>query len=102
VFTGQGSVDPKLASTLLNMHFSREQESAADEGGLKRLRDGKVDLSGVQHFFERAEKAPLLPTILSDHPATESRAKLMAQYRTSSSMPIMSQADWAKLKQACR
>ena len=102
ILTGQGSIDPKLAGMLLNMRFSREQEGEADAGGLKRLHDAKVDIAGFQHFFARAEKAPLLPTILSDHPANEARAALMAKYRQGSPEPIMSRAEWAEVKKICR
>jgi predicted Zn-dependent protease len=102
IFTGQGSMDPQLAGMLLNMRFSREQESEADEGGLKRLHDARIDVSGLQHFFERAGNMSSLPTILSDHPASESRAELMKKYRNSSPDPIMSRAEWAQVKTICK
>ena len=101
IFTGQGSMDPKLAGMLLNMRFSREQELQADEGGLKRLHDARIDISGFQHFFERAEDMPLLPTILSDHPANESRATLITKYRNGATLPIISHAEWAVVKRIC-
>jgi predicted Zn-dependent protease len=100
IFTGQGSVDPQLAGMLLNMHFSREQESEADEGGLQRLHDARIDPAGLQHFFERAGQGATMPAILSDHPADEVRAKLPAKYRPAVVEPIMSQADWSLVKKA--
>ena len=102
IFTGQGSFDPKLAGMLLNMRFSREQETEADEGGLKRLHDARIDVSGFQHFFEREGGASSLPTILSDHPENESRAELIKKYRNGSVVPIMSQAEWAQVKTICQ
>jgi Zn-dependent protease with chaperone function len=101
ILTGQGSMDPKLAGMLLNMHFSREQEHEADQGGLQRLHDARIDLAGFQRFFERAEKTPLVPTILSDHPAHADRAQLLAKYRRSDTVPIMSRAEWAIVKGIC-
>jgi len=102
VFTGQGSMDPQLAGMLLNMRFSREQEGEADEGGLKRLHDARIDVSGFQHFFERAGNMSSLPTILSDHPANEERAELMKKYRNDPSVPIMSRDEWAQVKKICQ
>jgi Zn-dependent protease with chaperone function len=101
VLTGHGSMDPRLAGMLLNMRFSREQEGEADEGGLKRLHDARIDVSGFQRFFERAENQSSLPTILSDHPANEARAGLIKKYRTGPSVPIMSRAEWALVKKIC-
>lgn len=102
ILTGQGSLDPQLAGMLLNMHFSREQESAADNGGLQRLHDAGVDVAGYQRFFERAGEPAALPTILSDHPANEARAALIGKYKNSPSTLIMSPAEWAEVKKACR
>lgn len=101
IFTGQGSLDPQLTGMLLNMHFSREQESEADTGGVQRLHDAGIDVSGLQHFFERAGTLASMPTILSDHPANEERAALLAKFRNSPATPIMSPAEWAAVKQAC-
>lgn len=102
IFSGPGASDPKLASMLLNMRFSREQELEADEGGLRRLRDARIDTSGFQHFFERAKNASSLPAVVSDHPSSDARAQLAANYRTPSAEPIMSRADWTLVKTMCR
>jgi predicted Zn-dependent protease len=102
IFTGQGAVDPQLAGMLLNMRFSREQESEADEGGVKRLHDARIDPAGLQHFFERAGQTAQLPTLLTDHPADEARAALLQKYRPVAVEPIMSPADWSLVKKACQ
>jgi predicted Zn-dependent protease len=100
VFTGQGSVDPRLAGMLLNMRFSREQESEADEGGLKRLHDGRIDPAGLERFFLRAGQGGGMPTILSDHPANEARAELLARYRPAAPVPIMTREEWGVVQKA--
>ncbi|HEY6872465.1 MAG TPA: M48 family metallopeptidase [Geobacteraceae bacterium] len=102
IFSGTGAMDPKLAGMLLHMRFSREQEREADEGALRRLRDGRVDVAGFQHFFERAESSAALPTILSDHPANDARAQLVARFRGAPAEPIMSKSEWAVVKTMCR
>jgi len=102
VFTGSGTMDPKLAGMLLNMHFSREQEQEADEGALQRLHDAKVDVAGFQNFFQRAENSTELPTILSDHPGNDARAQLAARFRVAPSVPIMSKAEWTLVKSMCQ
>jgi beta-barrel assembly-enhancing protease len=102
VFSGNGSVDPKLANMLLNMHFSREQEQEADQGALQRLHDARVDVAGFKKFFERAENMTALPAMLSDHPNNDSRARLMAKFLGAPSEPIMSRADWQLIKTICQ
>lgn len=102
IFTGQGSVDPGLARLLLHMRFSREQETEADEGGFRRLRDANVDPTGMERFFQRAKGGTALPSILSDHPADQSRAQLAVHYRPAAPVAIMSPAEWQVLKKSCQ
>jgi len=98
---GNSTADPRLVSMLLNMHFSREQESQADEEGLKRLQAAHIDAAGFQHFFEREENQSSVPAILTDHPSSENRAALVKQYAGGTVTPIMSTEEWKELKNIC-
>jgi predicted Zn-dependent protease len=100
IFAPSGG-DPALFGFLLNMRFSREQEHEADEGGLKRLHDGKINVQGFQDFFERMHKTSNYLTLLSDHPGDETRAELAQKYKNQESLPLMSQKEWAILKRIC-
>lgn len=93
--------DPELASLLIRLKFSRQQEEQADIGGLHRLRDAHIDVSGLQSFFERMEKMEQIPSIISDHPSNQYRAQLIAQYKGIPSTPILNSIQWSQLKSFC-
>ncbi len=99
--SGGGAINPETASALLNLQFSREQEREADEGGLRRLQDARVDVAGFQHFFERAKNMSSVPAILSDHPDNDDRAQLAQRYRDHPIEPIMDKKDWELVKKIC-
>jgi predicted Zn-dependent protease len=80
------------------MRFSRQQEAAADEGGLQRLQKVEVDSGGYQRFFERARESSVIPEILSDHPADSDRAERAKKYRSMNSRPILDLQAWKKLQ----
>ena len=101
VFGGDGTVDPRLLSMLLNMRFSREQEYEADDDGLKRLRLAHIDIAGFQHFFEREENQSSIPAMLTDHPSSDNRTALIKQYVGGVVTPIMTAAEWKELKGIC-
>jgi predicted Zn-dependent protease len=91
-----------LAETVLSLSFSRQQETEADEGGLRRLRDARVDTAGFAAFFERVSRGPRVPALLSDHPAGRDRAALARRYSGGPISPIMSPDDWKALQAICR
>lgn len=72
---------------LAGLHFSREQETAADEGGYARLRLAGIDPRGMASFFETLAKAQAgdvasVPELLSSHPASADRsARLKAMMK---------------------
>lgn len=90
------------ADLLLSMSFSRKQEQEADESGLQRLRDARIDVSGFARFFERAENMSAFPAILSDHPSSGTRAQLARRYAGHPFDPLMDQKDWKLLKTICQ
>ena len=102
VLSGSGALDPKLAEALLHLRFSREQEQEADEGALQRLHDGRVAVAGFENFFRRAENMTVVPTLLSDHPANDARVQMAQRFPAAASVPIMSRAEWALVKNICQ
>ncbi len=86
----------------MSMTFSRKQEGEADEGGLQRLQDARIDVAGFERFFERAENMSVLPLILSDHPSSGTRAQLARRYAGHPFDPLMDRKDWNRLKTLCR
>src|SRR5262249_9775484 len=95
------TMSPELVRILLGLRFSREQELEADEGGLDRLKEASVDVSGFAHFFERLAREATIPTLLSDHPASELRAALVERHRPSSIRPIVDPDSWKAVKSIC-
>jgi beta-barrel assembly-enhancing protease len=92
----------QVAGLLLGLRFGREQERAADEGGLRRLRDAQVDVSGFKRFFERMAGESVMPTLLSDHPASEDRATMVERFRGGKVRAILSAEEWKGLREICR
>ena len=101
VFSGKGQMAHEVANMVLNLRFTHKQEEEADEGGLKRLRDAQIDVVGFEHFFERAENMSSLPSILSDHPSNENRARLAQRFSGGVVRPILDQRNWAVMKKIC-
>jgi predicted Zn-dependent protease len=91
-----------IAYHLLTLKFSRQQEYEADEMALERLQMAHVDAAGFRQFFERAEKMPSPPQILSSHPANEFRSELAARFRGYPVDPVMDQKKWSILAAICQ
>ena len=101
VLPGDHPTGSYIAFMLLTLKFSRQQEYETDVAGLERVRMARVDAAGFQQFFARAGKMPSPPEIISNHPASESRKELAAQFKGYAVEPIMDQAEWAALKTIC-
>jgi predicted Zn-dependent protease len=97
--SGRGGAE--IGGLLLKLSFSRKQEGEADEGGLARLRDARVDVAGFESFFAR-DPGGALPALLSDHPANSGRAELARRYRGGPVEPVLTPAEWAALRGICR
>lgn len=84
---------------LAGLHFSREQESAADAGGYARLVAAKIDPRGMASFFESLAKQQMaMPELLSSHPASAERAtRLRLLLRDAPEFPPLV-ADWKALQ----
>lgn len=107
---GLGGLIAGGAGELAALSFSREQEDAADSGGLELLYAARFDPSGMPRFFEKLkeEQARLgleLPSFMSSHPDTDTRIanlkeRIAARGRTEVN-PIA--VSWDSVKEAgCR
>jgi Zn-dependent protease with chaperone function len=101
IFDPGSAIDPRLLTFLMNLRFSREQESEADLDGLRRLHAAKIDVTGFQHFFERAENKTEMPSLLSDHPASENRSALAKSFFTVDTLPLLKNSEWRDLRNIC-
>ncbi len=96
-----GGGDAGIARALLSLSFSREQETEADEQGLRRLRAAQVDAAGFARFFERASRSQALPALLSSHPADPERAERAARVGGYPTRPALAPQEWADLRGIC-
>lgn len=93
---------------LLQLKFSRKQESRADRDGLARLRAAEVDVSGFRTFFERmaSPDGPAgglePPEILSDHPSSAERAGWVSEFSGGSVRPVLTRPEWSELREICK
>ncbi|MBI3607492.1 MAG: M48 family metallopeptidase [Nitrospirae bacterium] len=79
----------ELASRLGSLKFSRDQETAADLGGLALLRRARIDPRGMIAFFDTlAKEEHGRVAFLSTHPvSTERAARLRAEVENSGAWP---------------
>lgn len=101
IFNGAHASDAKWINYFLNMHFSRAQESEADEGGLKRLQMAHIDNQGFRDFFKRMEDESAAPGFLSDHPDNQERYEMADKFKNDNPKPIMTQEEWLRFKHYC-
>lgn len=98
-------VDPNLvgdASTLLLLHFSREQESEADLLGLDLMARAGFDPQGAIALWQKMSRlgGARPPAILSDHPSDASRIQQL-QARVPQDIPVYQQARAAGRRPQC-
>lgn len=68
-----------LASGLVVLAFSRDNEYEADEFAVRYLYETSYDARGVAGFFEKLEGSPRPPEFLSTHPSPENRVDEIMQ-----------------------
>jgi predicted Zn-dependent protease len=88
-------------NALAQLKFSRGQEYEADSEGLARLQKAAVDPGGLAAFFDRLKGASGVTELLSDHPSSESRAKLAELYPVEHPRPILTEGQWQALRRIC-
>jgi len=97
---GGGTSVGNFAKYLLNMDFTKSQETQADEGGLKRLQIAHVSNQGFKEFFQRMEKEDSSSLFLSDHPSNQARIEMVEKFTNQDTQPILSPEEWKILKNA--
>lgn len=101
IFSGPLGTSGEILNLVLGMHFTREQESEADQDGLARLKQASVNPLGFAQFFKRLERLSSLPDFLSDHPASVLRALNAKKISVENPIEILSPAEWQDLKNIC-
>ncbi len=94
-----GGLAGEGARQLAGLHFSREQETAADQGGLARLLKAGIDPRGMASFFDKlAQEQAAMPDLLSSHPASSERsARLLALMANVPRQPPLAY-DWLAIR----
>jgi predicted Zn-dependent protease len=74
--TGSMLYGVKIARTLAMLNYSRQDEEAADDGGMKMLIAANLDPEAMIHFFEIMKEKNLnlkMPQYISTHPDLDER-----------------------------
>ena len=97
------------ANKLRSLSYSRSLEEEADEKGMERMLQNKVDPKGMIWLMDRlkeAEKEIRMPGFLSTHPLTEERKataqKFVSSHRGDPELSPELQKSWEKLKEQVR
>ena len=81
---------------LAGLQFSREQESAADEGGFARLRAAGISPQGMVNFFTtlqgKGDAIAQSMTVLSSHPSSAERSARLQ--KMAQGLPPVAPMDW--------
>lgn len=112
VFGDLGSIGGGIASQankLRGLSYSRKLEEEADEEGMKRMLQNRVDPNGMLLLMDRLEAAsqgPELPGFLSTHPLTADRKEHARRFikKNGSTQPTQPQLEesWQQLKAVSR
>lgn len=102
-FSGLMAVDPVTLMELASMRYSRDDEWAADEGAVRRLRHAGISTAGLASFFARLESdaGAEVPEILSSHPSSALRKQVAQAAAGAGTTPAMSEEEWRAVKGAC-
>jgi predicted Zn-dependent protease len=104
LITGDSSgVVATAAAVGLAGAYSREDEAAADTGGVALLRAAGLDARGMASFFRRLgeEKPGMVPVWLSTHPDSLARAEAVEALDGPAATPPLTGEQWQALKGIC-
>jgi Zn-dependent protease with chaperone function len=100
----QGSWAGDVGEALIGLSYSREAENEADTAALGLLHGTGIRADGLGRFFERiGERHGDMPgalNLLSSHPSSEARARMVAA-AGSGGTAGMSDAEWQALREIC-
>ena len=89
---------------LAGLHFSREQETAADDGGFARLRAAGISPHGMVSFFSTLQqKGGAIPesmTLLSSHPSSAERSERLQKMLQGLPLVAPLEVDWKAVQQS--
>jgi len=94
------------AAMVFASSYSRDDEAAADRGGLGLLARAGIGNAGFATFFERMEeretKGDVLPTWISSHPETAARLAVIRAAATATPLPAaLGDEHWRAVKGIC-
>ena len=98
-----GLIQAKILKDMLRRSYSRDQEAEADRFSVYYLKDTEYTCNGAAAFFEKlldeGQDADI-PEFLSDHPASQSRIKMINQTSEEAGCNTSSQGDkgWERFK----
>lgn len=100
-----GGMMGDISSMFMMTSYSRDAETAADQGAITTLRGAGIGTAGMARFFARlkeqeSESAFALPELLSTHPASAAREALAQETQTPPSWSL-SATEWTALKTMC-
>ena len=89
---------------LAGLHFSREQETAADDGGFARLRAAGISPHGMVSFFstlqQKGDAIPESMTLLSSHPSSAERSERLQKMLQGLPPVAPLEIDWKAVQQS--
>lgn len=101
------SILSEASQLLIDMAYSRDDESEADELGVALLNKAGIRSDGLISFFEKLQvttKQADVPDVLkylSSHPAEQTRINSLNAIVQPDSEPAMNSKDWQALKNIC-
>jgi len=100
-----GSMMGSVSQLVMMTSYSRDAETAADEGAIRTLNAAGIGTAGLARFFERLksdeeDSAFGLPELLSTHPASAAREALVLEQDAPGGWAL-SDAQWRALKGIC-
>ncbi len=99
-----------IGATLLQMNYSRKAEREADAHALRLLRGARIAPGPLAGFFKRIDKkindkaggfSRTVMRILSTHPATGDRVRMIRQTGSWDTEPALSEDEWQALRKIC-
>lgn len=102
---GAGQAIAIASMNLSGLRYTRGDEEDADARGLDYLDAAGINTGGLATLFDRIsalqQEAGEIPTMLSTHPATATRAAAARARARTGLAPSMSDADWQIVRRAC-
>lgn len=101
-----GSMMGSASQVVMMTSYSRDAETAADEGAIRILNDAGIGTAGLARFFARlsgaeSDSAFGMPELLSTHPASDVREALALEQAQPGAWTLTDN-QWRALKDICK